>query len=104
MTDELQRTRPRLLSLAYRLLGTWADAEDAVQDTHVRWLAQADRTSVESPRSWMERVLTHRCIDVLRSARARRETYVGPWLPEPVATDDRGALKRAEVDVDHLSL
>ncbi|GAA1206711.1 RNA polymerase sigma factor SigJ [Pseudonocardia alaniniphila] len=78
--------RRRLLSLAFRMLGTVAEAEDAVQETYIRWyrLSQAQRDAVEVPRAWLTRVASRVCLDVLGSARVRRERYVGPWLPEPV--------------------
>jgi RNA polymerase sigma-70 factor (ECF subfamily) len=74
--------RADLLRVAYRLLGSHSDAEDAVQEAWLRWNA-ADRTRVD-PRGWLVTVTGRICLDVLRSARVRRESYVGPWLPEPV--------------------
>lgn len=83
-TAELaEREGRRLFGVAYRLLGTVADAEDAVQETFLRW-EQADRSAVQNPSGWLTTVLTRHCLDQLRSARARREAYVGPWLPEPL--------------------
>ena len=81
--------RRRLLGLAYRMLGSIADAEDAVQDTYLRWHA-ADRDKVWDPRAFLMTTTTRICLDMLTSARARREEYVGPWLPEPVV--DTAAL------------
>jgi RNA polymerase sigma-70 factor (ECF subfamily) len=81
--------RRRLLGLAYRMLGSMADAEDAVQETYLRWHA-ADRDKVSDPRAYLMTTTTRICIDMLTSARARREQYVGPWLPEPVV--DTAAL------------
>jgi RNA polymerase sigma-70 factor (ECF subfamily) len=75
--------RPRLLGLAYRMLGSMADAEDAVQETYLRWHG-ANRESVSDPRAFLMTTTTRICLDLLTSARARREEYVGPWLPEPV--------------------
>src|SRR5262249_314188 len=75
--------RRRLLGLAYRMLGSMADAEDAVQETCLRWHG-ADRASVLDPRAFLMTTTTRICLDMLTSARARREEYVGPWLPEPV--------------------
>ena len=75
--------RRRLLGLAYRMLGSIADAEDAVQEAYLRWHA-ADRDNVSDPRAFLMTTTTRICLDVLTSARARREEYVGPWLPEPV--------------------
>jgi RNA polymerase sigma-70 factor (ECF subfamily) len=81
--------RRRLLGLAYRMLGSMADAEDAVQETYLRWHA-TDRSVVSDPRAFLMTTATRICLDVLKSARARRESYVGPWLPEPVV--DSAAL------------
>ncbi len=75
--------RPALLRVAYRMLGSMADAEDVVQDAFLRW-AGADRDAVEVPAAYLRRVVTRLCLDHLKSARVRREDYVGPWLPEPV--------------------
>ena len=81
--------RRRLLGLAYRMLGSMADAEDAVQETYLRWHA-ADREKVSDPRAFLMTTTARICLDMLTSARARREEYVGPWLPEPVV--DTAAL------------
>lgn len=82
----LDAGRPALRGLAYRMLGSLSDAEDAVQDAFVRWMRLIDgqRAAIENPSAWMMRVTSRICLDMLGSARARRETYVGPWLPEPV--------------------
>jgi RNA polymerase sigma-70 factor (ECF subfamily) len=84
--DEVQKERRVLLAIAYRMLGTVADAEDAVQETYVRWYRQsdADRERIENPKAWLTRVVSRICLDMLGSARARRERYVGEWLPEPL--------------------
>lgn len=76
--------RGRLFGLAYRMLGEASEAEDVVQDAYLRWEASA---SVEVPGAWLTKVVTNLCLNRLTSARARRERYVGPWLPEPVFTD-----------------
>ncbi|NUS00498.1 MAG: sigma-70 family RNA polymerase sigma factor [Kribbellaceae bacterium] len=75
-----------LAGLAYRLLGSWHDAEDVLQEAYVRWSA-ADRADVAEPRRYLTRVVTRLSIDVLRTRQARRESYVGEWLPEPVPVD-----------------
>jgi RNA polymerase sigma-70 factor (ECF subfamily) len=75
--------RQRLRGLAYRMLGSLADAEDAVQEAYLRWHA-ADRDTVSNPRAFLMTTTTRICLDMLTSARARHEEYVGPWLPEPV--------------------
>jgi RNA polymerase sigma factor (sigma-70 family) len=85
--DRFEASRGRLASLAYRLLGSAADAEDAVQDTFLRWQA-ADCERVEVPEAWLTKVVTHLCLDRLRSARARHERTAGPWLPEPLLEGD----------------
>ena len=81
--------RPKLIRIAYRMLGSVADAEDMVQEAFLRWL-DADREAVREPEAYLRRVVTRLCLDHLKSARHRRETYIGPWLPEPVVetTDD----------------
>ncbi|GHD29245.1 DNA-directed RNA polymerase sigma-70 factor [Streptomyces violarus] len=85
--DRFEAARPRLEAIAYRLLGTASEAEDAVQETFLRWQAAAvDR--IEVPEAWLTKVLTNLCLNQLTSARARRETYVGQWLPEPVLAGD----------------
>ncbi|MEU5000739.1 sigma-70 family RNA polymerase sigma factor [Streptomyces sp. NPDC021622] len=85
--DRFEASRGRLASLAYRLLGSAADAEDAVQDTFLRWQA-ADRDQVEVPEAWLTKVVTNLCIDRLRSAQARHERTAGAWLPEPLLDGD----------------
>ncbi|MFI7277864.1 sigma-70 family RNA polymerase sigma factor [Streptomyces sp. NPDC049879] len=82
-----EASRDRLASLAYRLLGSAADAEDAVQDAFLRWQA-ADRRRIEVPEAWLTTVVTRLCLDRLRSAQARRERAVGAWLPEPLLDGD----------------
>lgn len=76
--------RPRLLALAYRMLGTMGDAEDAVQETYIRWRG-ADRRAIRTPAAWLTTACARLCIDRLRKAKVERAAYVGPWLPEPVA-------------------
>jgi RNA polymerase sigma factor (sigma-70 family) len=78
--------RRQLINLAYRLLGSLADAEDAVQETYARWYAMSrpQQEAIESPGAWLTTVASRICLDLLRSARARRERYVGEWIPEPL--------------------
>ena len=95
--DEFETHRPRLFGLAYRMLGSAEEAEDAVQDAYLRF-SGADRTGIEYPAAWLAKVVTNLCLTRLTSARARREQYVGTWLPEPVITSDGalGPLESAE--------
>lgn len=79
-----------MFGLAYRLLGSAEEAEDAVQDAYLRW-SSVDRATIETPGAWLAKVVTNLCLSRLTSARVRREWYAGPWLPEPVFTQD-GAL------------
>ncbi|MFE7462682.1 RNA polymerase sigma factor SigJ [Streptomyces sp. NPDC057499] len=85
--DRFEAARPRLEAIAYRLLGSASEAEDAVQETFLRWQA-ADVGRIEVPEAWLTKVLTNWCLNLLASARARRETYVGRWLPEPLLAGD----------------
>lgn len=78
--------RPRLMQVAYRMLGSVADAEDIVQEAFIRWMA-TDRTAIREPAAFLRRTVTRLCLDHLKSARHRREVYVGPWLPEPLVED-----------------
>lgn len=89
--------RPRLLRLAYRMLGSVADAEDVVQEAYARWLA-TDRESVRQPAALLRTIVMRTCLNELKSARRRREVYMGPWLPEP-------AVEMEELDsVDDITL
>ncbi|MEO1170382.1 MAG: sigma-70 family RNA polymerase sigma factor [Pseudomonadota bacterium] len=83
-TREFERHRAHLFGIAYRMLGSVAEAEDMVQDCWLRWTA-ADRAAVAAPRAFLARTITRLCIDHRKSARVQRESYTGPWLPEPVA-------------------
>ncbi|MEV5428144.1 RNA polymerase sigma-70 factor [Streptomyces sp. NPDC052701] len=85
--ERFEAFRPRLEAIAYRLLGSASEAEDAVQDTFLRWQA-ADADHIEVLEAWLTKVLTNLCLNQLTSARARRETYVGQWLPEPLLAGD----------------
>ncbi|MCI4665070.1 MAG: sigma-70 family RNA polymerase sigma factor [Neomegalonema sp.] len=83
LTEIFAQTRPTLLSIGYRLLGSRADAEDAAQDAFLRWRA-ADRAAIANPAAWLTTVYTRRCIDMRRDAHRARVDYVGEWLPEPI--------------------
>ncbi len=80
------RHRPLLFSIAYRILGSVMDVEDVVQEAYLRW-QRAPQAEVRSPKAYLSAVVTRLCIDQLRSARARREEYIGSWLPEPLPTE-----------------
>ncbi|MEU6443069.1 RNA polymerase sigma-70 factor [Streptomyces sp. NPDC047046] len=101
-TAEFEKLRPLLLSLAYRILGGVAEAEDAVQETWLRY--EAAEAEPRSPRAYLAAVVTRVAIDVLRSARVRRETYVGPWLPEPLLADPYEDPERAAELADSVSM
>ncbi|PBC84161.1 MULTISPECIES: RNA polymerase sigma factor SigJ [unclassified Streptomyces] len=94
-TDRLaqfEEQRGRLWAIAYRIMGTVTDADDAVQEAWLRWQALPDDQPVASPRGFLTTVVSRICYDLLGSARARRETYVGPWLPEPLLDGTGGRL------------
>ena len=92
-TDVFESNRPRLFSLAYRMLGSAHDAQDVLQTAWLRWSAA---TEVRDAAAFLTTVVTRLCLDELGSARHRRESYAGPWLPEPVPTADLGPLETAE--------
>lgn len=79
--------RPKLMRVAYRMLGSVADAEDMVQEAFIRWM-RADRGEVREPEAFLRRTVMRLCLDQLKSARRQRETYIGPWLPDPVVEDE----------------
>jgi RNA polymerase sigma-70 factor (ECF subfamily) len=97
--------RKRLTGVGYRMLGRWSEAEDAVQDAYLRWQA-ADHKAIEQPAAWLTTVVVRLCLDRLRRAKASREVYVGPWLPEPVLTPEGGERRDEEKEnfADDLSL
>jgi RNA polymerase sigma-70 factor, ECF subfamily len=80
--------RPKLMRVAYRMLGSVADAEDAVQEAFIRWM-RTDRGEVREPEAFLRRSVTRLCLDQLKSARHKRETYIGPWLPDPVVEEEQ---------------
>ena len=94
--DTFQANRPTLLGLAYRMLGGMSDAEDVVQDAYLRW-SSTDRNDIREPRAYLMTTVTRLCMDRRKSARARHETYPGPWLPEPVESSALGPLESAEL-------
>ncbi len=101
-TEEFEELRPLLFSLSYRLLGSVAEAEDAVQEAWVRY--EATPTRPRSPKAFLSAVVTRISIDVLRSARVRREQYVGEWLPEPLITDPYEDPARSAELADSVSM
>jgi RNA polymerase sigma-70 factor (TIGR02957 family) len=105
-TDEFEQLRPRAFGIAYRMLGSVSDAEDVVQDGLMRlYRASAAGEQIDSPPAYLATVVTRLAIDQLRSARARRETYVGEWLPEPLlTTGEEGDPARHAEMADSLSL
>jgi RNA polymerase sigma factor (sigma-70 family) len=106
-THEVEPHRRRLINVAYRLLGSVADAEDAVQEAFIRWYALTpdDRAAIETPAAWLTTVTSRICLDQLGSARARRERYVGQWLPEPVPDRTEWASADAGTDpADRITL
>jgi RNA polymerase sigma-70 factor (ECF subfamily) len=100
--DPFAACRPRLLGIAYGMLGELTEAEDVVQDAWLRW-QQADREAVRNAEPFLVTVTTRLAMDRLRSARARREVYVGPWLPEPLLTDPETPETRV-IEAEQLSL
>lgn len=97
-----EQYRRLLFSIAYRMLGSAVDAEDVVQDCFVRWLQAGD--AADSPKAYLSSIAVRLCIDRLRSARAQREIYVGPWLPEPIPTAEQPDLVESAVLTESLSL
>src|SRR5215216_620163 len=95
LTEAFEAQRPRLRRLAYRMLGSVSEAEDAVQDAWLRWARVGE--GVSDPAAWLVRATTRLCIDRLRAAKAEREAYRGPWLPEPlIETLSEDPVERAE--------
>src|SRR5690606_23944190 len=91
--------RRHLLAVAYRFLGSVSDAEDIVQETYLRW-ADAERAAIRDTRAFLSRITARLCLDELKSARVRRETYVGPWLPEPLVEAAGFSTASASADVE----
>lgn len=100
---EFESHRPHLLAIAYRFLGAVSEAEDIVQETYLRWAA-ADRSEIRDARAFLTRVAARLCLDQLKSARVRRERYVGPWLPEPVVEAAGFSTPAMENTADDISV
>src|SRR3954447_4918110 len=79
--------RPRLMRVAYRMLGSVSDAEDVVQEAFIRWMG-VDRDEIRESEAFLRRVVTRLCLDQLKSAQRQRETYIGPWLPDPIVEEE----------------
>ena len=104
MSDLYEEHRPLMFSIAYRMLGSASDAEDIVQEAFLRLHRESGKaTQIASPKAYLSAVTTRLCIDHLRSARVRRERYVGTWLPEPLVTEDQDVEQHA-VTADSLSM
>ncbi len=101
--EDFDLHRPLLFSIAYRMLGSVADAEDVVQEAYLRW-QEASETEVRSPRAYLSTVVPRLCIDQLRSARVKREEYAGPWLPEPLLTEPASDIVEAAALDESLSM
>lgn len=95
-TELFETHRPRLVRLAYRMLGSVAEAEDVVQDAWLRW-QRADQSKVLEPAAYLSRTVTRLCLDIMKSARAQREVYVGTWLPEPIAEQPEEEMRADEL-------
>ena len=103
--DLYEELRPLMFAIAYRMLGSVTDAEDVVQEAFLRFHRETRAgTSIESPKAYLSAVTTRLAIDHLRSARVRRETYVGPWLPEPLLTDEVPGAEQLAETADSLSM
>src|SRR5437667_11577242 len=100
---EFEEVRPRMFGVAYRMLGSVADAEDVVQEAFLRW-RDARKEEIREPAAWLTTVVTRLCIDQLKSALAKRERYVGPWLPEPLLADTGADASEAVELSDSLSM
>src|SRR5215469_7897308 len=98
-TQVFEMQRHALVGLAYRMLGSRAEAEDAVQDAYLRWHA-IDHAAIEEPRRYLSTIVTRLCLDRMKSAQAQREVYVGQWLPEPVVDEDFDADSASELAHD----
>jgi RNA polymerase sigma-70 factor (ECF subfamily) len=102
-TNSFEASRPRLFGVAYRMLGSASEAEDVVQDAWLRYAA-ASRDDVRSPEAFLTTIVTRLCLDRLKSARAAREEYVGPWLPEPVITGEHPGPEQSAALTESVTL
>jgi RNA polymerase sigma-70 factor (ECF subfamily) len=95
--------RPRLMGIAYRMLGSRVDAEDILQDTYLRW-HHTDTSVIDNAEAWLVTATTRLCIDKLRSVKTERERYIGPWVPEPIVSDDPSSPEHAAIMAGDISL
>ncbi|MFI0405739.1 sigma-70 family RNA polymerase sigma factor [Actinomadura sp. 3N508] len=102
-TSEFTRTRPRLFGIAYRMLGSAAEAEDVVQDTWLRW-QHADRPAIANPAAYLALITTRLAINITKSARSRREIHLGAWLPEPADSGADPAVEAERAEALELAL
>src|SRR5690242_10864642 len=98
MMDEFERHRPMMFSIAYRMLGSVSEAEDIVQNAYLRY-RQMPAGSIASPKAFLSTVVTRLCLNHLQTARAQRESYLGPWLPEPLLTEDDTASPNSQAEM-----
>ena len=101
--ERFDQLRTTLVRHAYRMLGQYGDAEDVVQDAYLRWTDALERTVIDDDQAYLRTTVTRLCLDRLRSARAKREVYVGPWLPEPVISDSKEDPQAAATLADDIS-
>lgn len=103
LAERFESMRPLLVRHAYRMLGEFTEAEDVVQDAYLRWSEASANGGIDDDRAYLRTIVTRLCLDRLRSARARREVYVGPWLPEPVLSDEKEQPEAAALLADDIS-
>lgn len=103
LAERFESVRPVLVRHAYRMLGQYTEAEDVVQDAYLRWSEASPNGGIEDDRAYLRTIVTRLCLDRLRSAQARREVYVGPWLPEPVLSEGNDLPEAAAVLADDVS-
>jgi RNA polymerase sigma factor (sigma-70 family) len=103
VAERFESMRLLLVRHAYRMLGQYTEAEDVVQDAYLRWAEASAKGGIEDDQAYLRTIVTRLCLDRLRSARARREVYVGPWLPEPVLSEDKEQPEAAAMLADDIS-
>lgn len=103
LAERFETLRPVLVRHAYRMLGQYTEAEDVVQDAFLRWSEASVHGPIDDDKAYLRTIVTRLCLDRLRSARARREVYVGPWLPEPVLSEEREQPEAAAMLADDIS-